>query len=108
MNKDLPGFAVSELRVDGGVTKSQALMQTQADTLGFGVLRGNIEEVTSFGCAFAAGLAVGFWNSVDEIQGILESQGASRWHAAMADDLRAKLTRRWQLAVERSYGLNWD
>ena len=62
------GIKVQELRVDGGATVDDLLMQIQADLLGVSVVRPLIRETTAMGAAYLAGLAVGYWNSVEEIQ----------------------------------------
>jgi glycerol kinase len=62
------GLGIKELRVDGGATANDLLMQFQADVLGVRVLRPAITEVTAIGAAYLAGLAVGYWQSVDELQ----------------------------------------
>jgi glycerol kinase len=59
---------IRELRVDGGATANNMLMQFQADLLKVRVVRPEVTEVTAIGAAYLAGLAIGFWNSVDEIQ----------------------------------------
>ncbi len=58
-----------ELRVDGGATASNLLMQIQSDLFGFKIIRPKTLETTALGAAYLAGLAVGFWESTDEIQG---------------------------------------
>jgi glycerol kinase len=62
------GAQISELRVDGGATVDDLLMQIQADILGANVVRPAITETTAMGAAYLAGLAVGFWKNMDEIQ----------------------------------------
>jgi glycerol kinase len=62
------GLQIGELRVDGGATANDLLMQFQADVLGVRVIRPAITEVTAIGAAYLAGLAVGYWQSVDELQ----------------------------------------
>jgi glycerol kinase len=62
------GAAIHELRVDGGATVNNLLMQIQADILQAKVVRPQVTETTAMGAAYLAGLAVGFWNSIDEIQ----------------------------------------
>ncbi len=59
------GVKLKDLKVDGGMVGNELLMQFQADILGVPVLRPVISETTSLGAAYAAGLAVGFWNKVD-------------------------------------------
>jgi glycerol kinase len=62
------GLKIKELRVDGGATANNLLMQFQADLLDCKVIRPNVVETTALGAAYLAGLAVGYWNSVEEIQ----------------------------------------
>jgi glycerol kinase len=62
------GSAIKELRVDGGATTNNLLMQIQADVLGVKVVRPEITETTAMGAAYFAGLATGFWKNVDEIK----------------------------------------
>lgn len=62
------GVSIRELRVDGGATANNLLMQFQADVLDARVVRPEVTEVTAIGSAYLAGLAIGYWNSVDEIQ----------------------------------------
>ncbi len=62
------GVEIKELRVDGGATHNNLLLQFQADLLNASVIRPEVTEVTAIGAAYLAGLATGFWNSIDEIQ----------------------------------------
>src|SRR4030095_8812733 len=61
------GIALSELRVDGGAASNDALLQCQADLLGVAVVRPEVTETTALGAAYLAGLAVGFWDSIDTL-----------------------------------------
>jgi glycerol kinase len=63
------GLKIKELRVDGGATANDILMQFQADVLDTTVIRPQVTEVTALGAAYLAGLAVGYWNSMDDISG---------------------------------------
>jgi glycerol kinase len=67
MNAD-SGVPLTELRVDGGMVVNETLMQFQADLLGVDVVRPVVAETTALGAAYAAGLAVGYWESTDEIR----------------------------------------
>ncbi|MBR4821739.1 MAG: glycerol kinase GlpK [Bacteroidales bacterium] len=67
MEKDA-GVKLSELKVDGGASRNNLLMQFQADVLGASVIRPKVTETTAMGAAYLAGLAVGYWNSTDEIR----------------------------------------
>ncbi|EDM36060.1 glycerol kinase [Pedobacter sp. BAL39] len=68
------GMEIKELRVDGGATANDLLMQFQADLLNCKVIRPNVVETTALGAAYLAGLAVGFWNNVDEIHELWMSE----------------------------------
>ena len=97
------GVAISELRVDGGMVVNDTLMQFQADILDVPVVRPQVIETTALGAAYAAGLAAGYWQSLDDI---VENWSANkRWHPAMDHDKRDSLYRFWQKAVTRS--LDW-
>ena len=72
MEKDA-GVSLAELKVDGGASRDNLLMQFQADVLGASVIRPKVTETTALGAAYLAGLGVGFWNSTDEIR--------SQWQA---------------------------
>jgi len=92
---------ISELRVDGGMTANNLLMQFQADILGIPVVRPRIIETTALGAAYAAGLAVGFWSSRDELRELWGED--RRWLPDMADDERARRLRVWHKAVTRTF-----
>ena len=97
------GTALSELRVDGGMTTNELLMQFQADVLGVPVVRPVVTETTALGAAFAAGLAVGFWRDLDELR---ERWAVDRrWEPRMAPAPREAEHARWARAVARS--LDW-
>jgi glycerol kinase len=97
------GVSLDTLRVDGGMTDDELLMQFQSDVVNRAVVRPQIKETTALGAAFAAGLAVGVFRDVDELrQRWVESR---RWHPQMADAPRQELLGRWQKAVGRS--LDW-
>lgn len=102
MQKD-SGITLTSLKVDGGMVANELLMQFQADILGIPVIRPKIIETTVLGAAYAAGLAVGFWSSADD----LTSQWAKdkEWHPAMPENRKDQLYQQWQKAVKRSY--NW-
>jgi glycerol kinase len=68
------GMPIKELRVDGGATANDLLMQYQADVLNCKVIRPNVVETTALGAAYLAGLAVGFWKDVAEIQQLWQSE----------------------------------
>ncbi len=97
------GIEIGELRVDGGMTNSNPLMQFQADLLNAPVVRPQVFETTALGAAYAAGLTVGFWSSLEEISHHW-SEGA-KWTPFMKKERRAELQASWAKAVERT--LNW-
>ncbi|MFQ5648974.1 MAG: glycerol kinase GlpK [bacterium] len=94
------GIEIQELRVDGGATVNDTLMQFQADVLGLPVVRPQVTETTALGAAYLAGLAVGFWQSFDEIQDQWQTDRA--FQPGMADERVRALTRNWHRALERS------
>ena len=96
------GIELSELKVDGGMVVNDILMQFQADMLDVDVVRPRISETTVLGAAYAAGLAVGFWASLDEIAAHWEEDRT--FTPSMDPDERARRYRDWRKAVERSMG----
>jgi glycerol kinase len=97
------GVGIAELRVDGGMTVNELLMRFQADILDAPVVRPKVIETTALGAAYAAGLAVGYWRSTDDIR---ENWGeARRWRPNMDPATRARLYASWNKAVARS--LDW-
>ncbi|HMD52515.1 MAG TPA: FGGY-family carbohydrate kinase, partial [Solirubrobacteraceae bacterium] len=99
---EIAGVELSELRVDGGMTANELLMQLQADVLGIPVLRPEAIETTSLGAAYAAGLTVGFWSGQAELRE--RSGGYRRWEPAMDRARREREYGQWKKAVERSLG----
>ncbi|MBM9467674.1 glycerol kinase GlpK [Nakamurella leprariae] len=95
------GVELTSLKVDGGMTANGTLMQFQADILGVPVIRPVVPETTALGAAYAAGLAVGFWDSPDDI--VANWAADRQWNPAMADDLRDRQFRRWRKAVTRTF-----
>jgi glycerol kinase len=93
----------SDLRVDGGMTANELLMQFQADVLGVPVIRPSVTETTALGAAYAAGLASGFWSGQDELRERWAED--KRWEPNMSDEDRDAQYAQWKKAVERS--LNW-
>ena len=89
------------LRVDGGASANNFLMQFQADILGVRVLRPKVIETTAMGAAMLAGRAVGIWNDAD-LSGLQEPD--REFVPNMDDVTRTKLLKQWQRAVERSRG----
>jgi glycerol kinase len=102
MVADLGEALPAELRVDGGMTRNQLLMQFQADILGRPVVAPPIAETSALGAAYAAGLAVGFWSGLDELRAM--DRAAHRWEPAMDEATRAAGIARWHKGVERSLG----
>ena len=94
------GIALRSLRVDGGMIVNRMLMQFQADMLNVPVTRPRVLETTALGAAYAAGLAVGYWNGIDDLRA--NWHVAETWQPSMPDDRRASLARSWAKAVERS------
>ncbi len=91
------GISIKELRVDGGATINNALMQFQSDILNTNVVRPQITETTALGAAYLAGLAVGFWSSVEEIQN--HRQIEKTFAPQMDAEKRAQISKDWQRAV---------
>ena len=102
MNAD-SGVPLAELKVDGGMVVNEGLMQFQADLLGVEVVRPKVSETTALGAAYAAGLAVGYWPSTDDIRANWGED--RRWSPQMDVDERERLYRQWKKAVERT--LDW-
>ena len=95
------GIPIQELRVDGGMVANELLMQFQADILNTPVVRPKISETTALGAAYAAGLAVGYWSSAEEIK--TNWAVDKTWTPAMSDSTRQELYASWQKAVTRSF-----
>ncbi|MDT4910204.1 MAG: glycerol kinase [Pseudonocardiales bacterium] len=100
MNAD-SGVALTELKVDGGMVGNELLMQFQADILDVPVVRPVIAETTALGAAYAAGLAVGFWSSTDEIRANWTVD--KRWEPAMDPARRECLYADWKKAVTKTF-----
>ncbi|HLY56617.1 MAG TPA: glycerol kinase GlpK [Stellaceae bacterium] len=97
------GIALATLRADGGMVANDLLMQFQADMLGVPVVRPQVAETTALGAAYAAGLAVGYWQGTDDL--VANWQVARRWDPAMPEPRRAALYASWQKAVGKA--LDW-
>jgi glycerol kinase len=94
------GVTLSELRVDGGATANDLLMQIQADVLGVPVVRPKVLETTALGAAYLAGRAVGFWKSDEQI--VRNWHADRRFEPRMTKDRCDELRARWGEAVARS------
>jgi glycerol kinase len=94
---------LAELRVDGGMTANDLLMQFQADVLGVPVIRPRVAETTALGAAFAAGLAVGFWADEEALRERWALE--RRWEPRMDQHTREREYAQWRKAVARS--LDW-
>ncbi len=97
------GKKSTELRVDGGAVANNALMQFQADVFGSKVIRPKVLETTALGAAYLAGLAVGYWDSIEEVKKQWAVEAA--FEPSMDHEKAAKLLHYWKKAVDRS--LNW-
>ncbi|WP_336250753.1 glycerol kinase GlpK [Stomatohabitans albus] len=102
MNAD-SGVPLTELKVDGGMTANNTLMQFQADILGVPVVKPVVAETTALGAAYAAGLAVGFWASTQDV--IDNWAEDKRWVPSMDKEARDRTYRLWKKAVTRT--LDW-
>ena len=96
-------LTLAGLRVDGGMTASDMLLQIQADVLDIPVTRPEVIETTCLGAAYAAGLAVGFWSGTDELRSHWRAERT--WQPALGADEREAGERRWRKAVART--LDW-
>lgn len=94
------GVAIRELRSDGGMVINELLMQFQSDILGVPVVRPKVVETTALGAAYAAGLAVGYWDSPSQITSNWGED--KRWNPAMDEARRSDLHGKWNKAVARS------
>ncbi|MBP82447.1 MAG: glycerol kinase [Verrucomicrobiales bacterium] len=94
------GIELSELRVDGGASRNDLLMQFQADLLGVPVVRSQVSETTAFGAAFLAGLAAGVWSSKKEIAAIWAE--SSRFNPGIHHATMQETLAKWHKAVERT------
>jgi len=100
------GIALKELRVDGGATRSDLLMQFQADMLNVPVIRPKLLESTAMGAAYLAGLAVGYWRDAAEIDAQWKPERI--FEPDMASSERERLKATWHQAVTRSKGWATD
>ena len=100
MNAD-SGVAATALKVDGGMVHNELLMQFQADVLDIAVIRPTIAETTALGAAYAAGLAVGFWDAVEDLRANWAMDRT--WTPSMEDAARERAYRLWKKAVTRTF-----
>ncbi len=98
------GIEVKALRVDGGMTVNELLMQFQADIMDTPVTRPKMIETTALGAAYAAGLAVGYWKNLDDL--VLNWGIDKTWQPKMDDGTRQELFAGWLKAIERSF--DWE
>src|SRR6185503_16476504 len=94
------GIRIKELRVDGGATVNDHLMQFQSDILNCKVVRPKITETTALGAAYLAGLAVGYWKNIEEIQ--QQWQVDRSFSPSLKEVTRSELLKGWQRAVKAS------
>jgi glycerol kinase len=97
------GISISELRVDGGASANNLLMQFQCDVLNTKVIRPTITETTALGAAYLAGLAVGFWASTDELQE--QWQIGQGFNPDITEEKRSELTKGWHIAVNAALSM---
>lgn len=95
------GVTLSELKVDGGMTANETLMQFQADQVGVPVVRPVIAETTALGAAYAAGIAVGYWSGEADV--IANWAEDKRWEPSMDQAERERLYRNWKKAVSKTF-----
>jgi glycerol kinase len=102
MEKD-SGVALTTLKVDGGMVYNNLLMQFQSDILGVPVVRPRVAETTALGAAYAAGLATGFWDTLEHLR---QNWAVDHtWEPTMSQDDRAKRMQEWKKAVQRT--MHW-
>ncbi len=95
------GVTLKVLKVDGGMVFNELLMQFQADMLGVPVVRPQVAETTALGAAYAAGLAVGFWDGPEDVRANWKED--KRWNPAMDEARRSALYEGWKKAVTRTF-----
>ena len=95
------GVTLEVLKVDGGATVNNTLMQLQADILGVPVVRPVVSETTALGAAYAAGLAIGFWKDLDDLRQNWKKD--RQWDPTWSADQRNRAYAGWQKAVERTF-----
>jgi glycerol kinase len=95
--------ALTSMRVDGGATANNLLMQIQSDVMGIEIIRPEVIETTALGAAYAAGIAVGVWKSTDDVRKNWREN--HRWSSTINPNVRAEKYEQWSKAVQRT--LNW-
>jgi glycerol kinase len=105
MEKDA-GLTLTELRVDGGASKNNLLLQMQANILGVPVIRPKIVETTALGAAYLGGLAAGLWSNTDAISALWQED--QRFEPTWSDTERKVKRARWRQAVERAKSWSQD
>ena len=95
------GVDLTELKVDGGMTANDTLMQFQADLLRVPVVKPVVAETTALGAAYAAGLAVGYWKDLDDLR--KNWQEDKRWEPQMDEEERDRTYRNWKKAVTKTF-----
>jgi glycerol kinase len=100
MDKD-SGVPLTALKVDGGMVYNELLMQFQADILGVPVIRPTVAETTALGAAYASGLAVGFWDNIEELRANWNID--KTWEPQMDAGTRKELYEGWKKAVTRTF-----
>ena len=97
---------ITKMAVDGGMTVNDLLMQTQSDLINAEISRKQEKEITSCGAAIAAGLKVGYWSSLDQIEELIQLDKV--FSPEMSEEARNKKRARFAQAVERSIGFGWE
>ena len=92
------GITPKILKVDGGASSNNFLMQFQSDLLDIEIVRPNINESTALGAAFISGLAIGFYKNLDEIEKLIKEE--KHFHPKMENTLRNKLYNNWKIAIK--------
>jgi glycerol kinase len=94
---------LTSMRVDGGATANNLLMQIQSDVMGIEIIRPEVIETTALGAAYAAGVAIGVWATPNDLRN--KWRESHRWSSTQSPDLRAEKYAQWKKAVNRT--LNW-
>lgn len=96
------GGKMNELKVDGGMTVNEMLMQFQSDISEIPVIHPKVRETTALGAAYAAGLSAGFWGTLQELKEYWEEEKS--WHPVMGKDTRGQKKQKWKKAVGLTFG----